>query len=314
MTSQAAASVRPIDEGRLGVLYGLLAYGTWGVAPLFWRALDEVPAIDILGHRVLWALPFLLPLLAWRRRLPELRGLARPRLLTTFGVSGLLLCANWFIFLYSIHSEQTLQASLGYFINPILNVVLGMVFLGERLRPAQWTAVGLATVAVIVMTIDAGTLPWLSLLLAASFGLYGLVRKTAPADALLGSNLEMLLLLPVAALFLTQRWSAGAGEVWTSQPSTAPLLLASGALTAFPLLWFSNSARRVSLTTLGFLQYLAPTGQFALAVWVFREPFRPLQLAGFAVIWTALATFTWDARSTARRNRALRAARVPAAQ
>jgi chloramphenicol-sensitive protein RarD len=306
----ATTVLRQGDEGRVGVLYGLLAYGTWGVAPLFWRALDAVPAIDILGHRVVWGLLFFLLLLAWRRRLRELRRLASPRLIATFGASGLLLGANWFLFLYSIHSGQTLQASLGYFINPILNVLLGMVFLGERLRPAQWAAVSLATVAVVVMTVEAGALPWLSLLLAASFGLYGLVRKTAPADALLGSNLEMLLLLPAAALFLGYRWSSGAGEVWNAQSSTAALLFASGALTAFPLLWFSNAARRVSLTTLGFLQYLAPTGQFALAVWVFHEPFRPLQLAGFAIIWTALATFTWDARSTARRNRALRRAQA----
>ena len=295
------------------MLYGLLAYGTWGIAPLFWRALDAVPPSDILGHRVVWGLLFFLLLLSWRRRLPELSGLARPRLIATFGISGGLLAANWFIFLYAIHTSQTLQASLGYFINPILNVVLGMVFLGERLRPGQWLAVSLATVAVVVMTLEAGALPWLSLLLAVSFGLYGLVRKTAPADALLGSNLETILLLPVAVLFLAHRWSSGALELWTGQTSIAVLLVTSGALTAFPLLWFSNAARRVSLTTLGFLQYLAPTGQFVLAVWVFHEPFRPLQLAGFAIIWTALAAFTWEARSNARRNRAQRRHPVVAA-
>jgi chloramphenicol-sensitive protein RarD len=293
---------------RAGLVYGLLAYGTWGVAPLFWRALDSVSAPDILGHRVVWGLLWFLLLLAWRRRLPELRSLAEPRMLRVFALSGALLTANWFVFLYAIHTERTLQASLGYFINPILNVVLGMVFLAERLRPWQWLAVSLAVAAVAVQTVEAGAVPWLSLLLAGSFGFYGLVRKTAPADALLGSNLEMLILLPVALVYLGARWSQGAAETWTARPAVATLLFASGALTAFPLLWFSNAARRVTLTTLGFLQYLAPTGQFALAVWVFREPFRPLQLVGFALIWSALALFTWDAQRMMRRQRALRRA------
>ncbi|HVS14073.1 MAG TPA: EamA family transporter RarD [Thermoanaerobaculia bacterium] len=296
------------SETRAGLVYGLLAYGTWGVAPLFWRALDSVPPADILGHRVVWGVLWFLALLAWRRRLPELRALAEPRMIRVFALSGTLLAANWFVFLYSIHTERTLQASLGYFINPILNVVLGMVFLGERLRRWQWVAVSLAVAAVAVQTGDAGAIPWLSLLLAASFGFYGLVRKTAPADALLGSNLEMLILLPIALCFLAARGAQGAGATWTAGSTVALLLFASGALTAFPLLWFSNAARRVTLTTLGFLQYLAPSGQLALAVWVFREPFRPLQLAGFALIWCALALFTWDAQRTARRLRIQRRA------
>ena len=244
----------------------------------------------MLGHRILWAALLLFLLLLARGRLADLRQALNRRTLIIFTASAALVAANWFIYIYALYSDQILQASLGYFINPILNVVLGLLFLGERLRPWQWLAVALATAAVGVLAGGAESFPWLSIGLAVSFGLYGLIRKTAPIDALLGTLLETIMLTPVALLLIARTSADGGVEPWTLL-----LLIASGAQTALPLLWFSNAARRMPLSVLGFFQYLAPTCQFLLAVFVYDEPFSQLQLISFGLIWAALIVFSYDA-------------------
>lgn len=233
------------------------------------------------------------------RRGAQLRSLLEPRVLAVFLGSGLLLAANWFTFVYAVVHEEVVQASLGYFLNPILNVVLGMVFLGERLRPGQWLAVCLAGAGVAQLATRGDTFPWLALTLAFSFGFYGLVRKTAPADALLGSVLETALLAPLALLLLAVLYLRG-NAAPPVDPMTVTLFVLAGVLTAVPLLCFSNGARRLTLTTLGFFQYTAPTCQFLLAVLAFGEPFSRLQLRSFLLIWTAVAVFTGEAQLHSR--------------
>jgi chloramphenicol-sensitive protein RarD len=280
----------------LGGLYALAAYGTWGLSPLFWRQLEAIPPLEIIGHRVLWGMLLFFLLLSWRGRRGELAvALRRPRTLGTFALTALLLGINWFLFIYSVYIDRVVEASLGYFINPLLNVVLGFVFLRERPRPVQWLAV-LLTAAGVVRLATTGTgaiegVPWIGLTLAATFGFYGLVRKTAKADALLGSNLETLWMLPPALGYLA--WLTASGQdAWNQAPaSTLVWVPLTGFMTAFPLLCFSNAARRLPLTTLGFFQYIAPTCQFLLAVFAFGEPFTRAELVGFVLIWIALAVF-----------------------
>lgn len=286
-----------------GVLYAIGAYGAWGISPLYWKLLSDLPALEVIAFRVLWGMVLLLGLLYWRRRGGEVReALRSPRVLRAFAVSALLIGINWYLYLYAVYTDQILQASLGYFINPLFNVVLGMVFLHERLRPAQWVAVGLAALAVARLAAQADTFPWISLTLVVSFGVYGLVRKTAPADALLGMNLETGFLVPVAAGYLFLLVGRGDATFVAAQGSLLLLLAFTGVMTALPLLWFSNAARRLPLSTLGFFQYIAPTGQFLLAVLLYREPFSAIQLRSFILIWIALAIFSLEAHFHHRRR------------
>ncbi len=286
-----------------GVLYAVAAYGAWGISPLYWKFLADLPALEVLAFRVVWGMVLLFGLLLWRRRGGEFRqALRSPRVVRTFAVSAVLIGINWYLYLYSVYSDQILQASLGYFINPLFNVVLGMVFLHERLRPAQWVAVGLAALAVARLATQTGAFPWISLTLVVSFGIYGLVRKTAPADALLGMNLETAFLVPVAAGYLFFLLARGEAAFVRAEPSLLGLLAFTGVMTALPLLWFSNAARRLPLSTLGFFQYIAPTGQFLLAVLLYREPFSAVQLQSFILIWIAVAIFSLEAHFRRRRG------------
>jgi chloramphenicol-sensitive protein RarD len=291
----------PQRKALLGALYALGAYGAWGLSPLFWRQLHPIPPLELIGHRVLWGMLLFFLLLTWRGRRPELAAaLRQPKTLATFALTMLLLGSNWFLFIYSVDVGRVVEASLGYFINPLLNVVLGFVFLRERPRPVQWLAVALAAAGVVRLAFTgAGAtegVPWIGLTLAATFGLYGLVRKTTKADALLGSNLETLWIVPPAILYLFWLTTTG-GAIWPQVPWTTLLWIPlTGAMTALPLLWFSNAARRLPLTTLGFFQYLAPTGQFLLAVFAFGEPFSRAELTGFLLIWIALAIFAVESR------------------
>jgi chloramphenicol-sensitive protein RarD len=285
-----------INAALAGGLYATAAYSIWGLAPLVWHALAERPPFELLGHRIVWAMVLYIAILLVRRRGEEIRPLLTLRVLRVFLGSGLLLSVNWFTFIFAVAHEEVLQASLGYFLNPILNVVLGLVFLGERLRPGQWLAVALAVTGVGILAGRGDAFPWLALLLAFSFGFYGLVRKTAPADALLGSTLETALLTPVALLLLAALYRQEGASSLPREPAIAGLLLLTGAITAIPLLCFSHAARRLTLTSLGFFQYLAPTCQFLLAVLAFGEPFSALQLRAFLFIWVAVAIFTVEAR------------------
>lgn len=288
----------------LGLLYAVLAYGWWGAVPIFWKQLTHVPADELLAQRMAWGFVVFAALLIVRGRVRDMgRALRARRTLAVFAVSSALLACNWLTFIYAMATERVLQASLGYFLNPLVSVFLGMLVIGERLRPAQWLAMALSVVGVLQLATQSSEFPWISLVLACSFGLYGLVRKIAPIDALLGSTLEAGMAAPPALAYIAFLALAGRGHFTTSIGETELLLAATGIITACPLLWFANAARRLPLTTLGFLQYLAPTGHFLLAVFVYGEPFTPLHLRAFACIWIGVAVFStdlWTRRATTR--------------
>lgn len=279
-----------------GVLYASLAFVIWGLFPLYFRLLASVPALEVVLHRSVWSLVFVLAVLAWQGRWSWLREVARkPRLLALFAASALLLSTNWLIYVYSVHSQQVVESSLGYFINPLVSVALGVLVLRERLSAAQWVAVALAALGVLWLTWHGGRLPWIALALAFSFGLYGLVRKTAPLGALEGLALETLLLAPLALPALVWWTWAHGGALARGDAALTGWLLLSGPLTAVPLLLFAAGARRIPLALVGMLQYFGPTLQLLVAVWVFDEPFDARRLVGFALIWSALLLVSADA-------------------
>lgn len=283
------ASLRP-------ALHAALAFVIWGLFPLYFRQVASVPALEVLLHRSAWSLVFLFGVLAWLRRYAWLRDVARqPRTLALFAASATLLACNWLVYILAVQRGHVVEASLGYFINPLVNVLLGVLVLHERLRALQWLAVAVAAAGVLWLTWLAGQPPWIALVLAGSFGLYGLMRKTAPLGALEGLALENLLLAPLAVPALLW-WSFARDGVLVAGPaSQIGWLLLSGPLTALPLLWFAGAARRLKLATLGLVQYIAPTLQLMLAVWVFHEPFDTRRLLGFVLIWSALALVSADA-------------------
>jgi chloramphenicol-sensitive protein RarD len=294
MRSPAAAAARTDNEPMpAGPLAAALAYALWGIFPLYIKQIAAVPPLEIVLHRSWWSMVFVFTLLAAARRLAWLRGLGqRRRLLALTALSALLLSANWLLYVWAVNANRVLDASLGYFITPLLNVLLGTLVLHERPRPLQWLAVALAGAGVLWLTLAAGSLPWIALVLAASFGVYGLLRKTAPLGAVEGLALETLLLAPLAGgglawLLWQGRSSFGAGD-W----STDAWLLAGGPFTAVPLLLFAFAARRVTLATLGLLQYLGPSITFLLGIFVYHEPFAPARGVGFALIWAALVVYS----------------------
>jgi chloramphenicol-sensitive protein RarD len=282
-------------RSREGLLYGLAAYGFWGLVPLYFKAIAEVPAEEILAHRIVWSALFLAGLLSvWTRWSELARCFRSPAVLGTLLASTVLIAANWYTFIYAVNIGKILQTSLGYFITPLVSIVLGMVFFRERLRAGQCLAVSLATIGVVNLARAGGQLPWSALTLAGSFGLYGLLRKALAVDGLIGLSVETFLLLPVAAGFLLIRALSGTMVWGEMDPATNVLLALSGVVTAVPLLCFGQAARLLRLSTLGFLQYLAPSLAFLLAVFVFREEFDRDQLLCFAAIWTALAIYSVD--------------------
>lgn len=290
-------------QQRLGVIYGASAYLWWGLVAGYFKAVDHVVPLEVLAHRVVWSLAFLVALLAGRRRFLATFGLlADRRTLATMALTTVLISINWLVFIWSVVSGHLVEASLGYFINPLVNVLLGVVFLGERLRRAQTAAVVLATIGVLWLTVHLGRPPWIALVLAASFGTYGLLRKLAKPSGVEGLALETALLGPLALGFMA--WRQGQGELAFGNAGlgTTLLLLLAGPLTALPLVWFAEGARRLRYATMGFLQYLAPTGQFLLAVLAFGEPFTAGHAAGFGLIWGALGIYSWDTWRGLRRR------------
>jgi chloramphenicol-sensitive protein RarD len=289
---------------RTGVLYALAAYGSWGLIPLFWKTLKSVPAMQVVAHRSVWALLVLLVVLSVRGRLGEVaRAFRSRRQLVWLAASGLLLATNWLVFIWAVNTGHVLESSLGYYVNPLVMVLLGFLFLRERLRPAQVVAVGLATVAVVALAVLTGTAPWVALALALTFGLYGLLRKVAHADALVGLSVETALMAPLALAYLIHEEVAGRSAFGHEGGSISLLLALTGLVTAFPLLWFAHAARRLRYATLGQFQYITPTGHFLLATLLYGEPLTTGHVVAFALIAVALALYSWD---TAR------AARVPA--
>lgn len=289
-----------------GIVYAAFAFFLWGIFPLYFHALRDVPPMEILGHRMLWSLLFLAIVLTVRRQWTWLpRVVRQPRVLMMFVASALLLSANWFVYIWSVHNGHVIDASLGYFINPLINVMLGVLVLKETLRRGQWLAIGLAACGVAWLTWSAGEPPYIALILGLTFGGYGLLRKTAALAALEGLSLETMILFPLALGYVV--WLTATGHntfINTGADSTRWLLAAAGPITAIPLLLFAAGARKISMSALGLLQYLSPTLQALLGVWVFHEAFPPARLAGFLIIWGARALYVaeglWAAR-TARR-------------
>jgi chloramphenicol-sensitive protein RarD len=278
-----------------GILSAALAFLCWGLFPLYFHAIDEVPPLQILAHRMIWSLLFLLVVLTVRRQWGWLRLARQPRVLGVFVGSACLLSINWLIYIWSVNNGHVIEASLGYFINPLVNIMFGSLLLKERLRRAQWLAIAVAALGVAWLTWQAGTVPWIALALASSFGGYGLMRKTAPLGALEGLSFETMVLFPLAAAYVS--WLTLHGQnAFLNTPSNATraLLLAAGPITAIPLLLFASGARQIPLSVLGLLQYLSPTLQFLLGVWLFHEAFTAERLVGFVLIWLALALFALE--------------------
>jgi chloramphenicol-sensitive protein RarD len=305
-------SHRQRAEARKGLIYGLTTYGIWGLMPLYFRAISSVSLAEILAQRIVWCALLLVGLLTLLGRWADVVACVRnPRTLTLLLASAFLVAGNWLIYIYGVSIHQIVQTSLGYFINPLFSVLLGMVFFGERLRPWQWVALLLANVGLIHLIVAVGEVPWIALALAGSFGLYGLVRKIAPVDGVVGLSVETFLLFPLALSAMGYGVLTGPTAFTTQEATVIALLLASGLLTAIPLICFGEAARRLPLTTMGFLQYLAPSMQFLLAVILFEEPFLPAQQISFGCIWAALALFSIESIVTTR-QRALRLRPRPA--
>jgi chloramphenicol-sensitive protein RarD len=280
---------------RTGILSAALAFLCWGLFPLYFHAIGDVPAMQILANRMLWSLAFLLIVLGLRRQWSWLEQVRQPRIFWSFVASALLLAANWLLYIWAVNNGHVIEASLGYFITPLVNIMFGFLLLKERLRPFQWGVIALAALGVAWLTWQSGSVPWVALFLAATFGGYGLLRKTAALGALEGLSFETMVLFPLALAYIA--WLTLHGEnafLNTGSESTRWLLIASGPITAIPLLLFANGARRIPLSILGLLQYLAPTIQFLLGVLLFKEAFTADRLVGFAMIWAALALFAGE--------------------
>jgi len=293
-----------------GILYGLSAYVLWGMFPLFFKQLQAASAIEVVLHRMVWSLVFVLIVLAVLRRWNWLGDVRRsPALLGKFAVSALLLAANWLSYVWAVNNGHVLDASLGYFILPLINVALGFIFLHERPRKAQWVAFALAATGVLWMAVQSGHVPWLALLIAMTFGFYGLMRKTATLGALEGMSLETMLLAPLAVVALLWAGPSGPGSQWPAHDAhTWLFFLLSGPVTAIPLLLFAAGARRVPLSTMGFLQYITPSILALMGVFLYGEPFAGPRAVGFVFIWVALALYTAEGLWAGRRAAAARAA------
>lgn len=301
-----------MPETRRGFLLGAAAYGMWGLFPLYWPLLDPAGAVEILAHRVVWSLVVMAALVLVLRRARRLRAmLSSPRRLTLLTVASVVIGLNWGMFIWGVNNERVVEVSLGYFINPLVTVLIGVVVLKERLRTPQWVALGIAAVAVIGLTLEYGRLPWVALVLALSFGTYGLMKKQAHAGAVESLTFETAVLTPVALGYLVWLGSQGASHAGSEGPGHLALLVGTGVVTAIPLLCFGAAATRISLTTIGLLQYTTPSLQFAIGVFVYGEPMPPSRLAGFLLVWVALAVFTADA--VRHRRRQLRRAAEAAA-
>ncbi len=294
-------STTPPAALNLGPPAAAIAYVLWGLFPLYIKQVALVPPLEIVLHRSAWSLVFVVGLLALLRRFAWLRpALSQPSTLGVFALSALLLAGNWLLYVWAVNSGRVLDASLGYFINPLFNVVLGYAVLHERPRPAQWAAVALAAAGVLWLALGAGHVPWVSLVLAASFGFYGLLRKTAPLGAIEGLALETLLLAPLAVGGLLWLSFTGQNHFGHGNNPLDLLLMLAGPFTAVPLLLFAFGARRITLATLGLLQYLGPSIQFLLGVYLYHEPFNASRGAGFALIWLALVIYSAESWRAAR--------------
>ncbi len=284
-----------------GVLYGIVAYGLWGLFPIYWKALQSVRPEEILCHRTIWSLFFLLALLVYRKRVRGLLSKLSPGIVLIFMLTGGILFLNWYIFIWAVNGGHILDASLGYFINPLVSVLLGIGFLRERPRRWQWISIALVGIAVVVLTVGYGVFPWIALVLAVSFGFYGYLRKIAVLSSLEGLSLEVVLLFVPALVFLLYLERNGHAAFGHASAFVTFLLVMAGVVTPMPLLFFASAARRITLTNLGFLQYLSPTCQLILGVALYGEKLPQFRAIGFALVWASLAIYTVDVFVARRR-------------
>jgi len=292
---------------RLGFLAALAAYGLWGFLPVYFKLLGHVAPADMLAHRIVWSVPTGLAFIALASRWADLGAALKLARLKWLLLSGLLIGTNWFLYIWAVGEGRVMEASLGYYINPLVSVLLGFLVLGERLRPAQWLAVGLAAIGVAMMTPAFGRLPWVALVLCTSFALYGLIRKQVQVDGRAGFVVEAALLFPLAALWLVVQAvtaAPGAAGPFGTSAWDIPALIAAGPVTAIPLILFAVAAKRLMLATIGMMQYIAPTLQFLIAL-LYGEPFTAGHALAFSFIWGALILFTVDSVLGNRRARRL---------
>ncbi len=288
-----------------GILYAIGAYVTWGVFPVYWKLLHQVPALQLISHRIVWSFLFLLGFILVTRQWQTFRSaISSRRILLIYFAAAILIGVNWLTYVWAVNAGFIVETSLGYFINPLLNVLLGVIFFRERLRAFQWIPVVMAAVGVIYLTVSYGRLPWIALTLAFSFGFYGLVKKMAPLGSLFGLSLETGILFLPAIGWLLYSESLGQGAFLHAGTGSDLLLVGAGLVTTIPLLMFASAAQRIPLSMLGIIQYIAPTLQFLLGVLAYKEPFTHTQLIGFGIVWVALLLFWGEGFLTARRRRA----------
>jgi chloramphenicol-sensitive protein RarD len=287
-----------------GVILAASAFLIWGLSPIYWKALAGVPAFEILMHRMIWSFVFLAPLVLLQGHLKDLIGaLTSGRTLSILFLTTLIVGGNWFLYIWAINSDHILQTSLGYYITPLVNVLLGVVFLKERLRRLQLVAVGLAAVGVTYLTLSYGQFPWVALALAFSFGFYGLIRKVASVGPLVGLTVETLLLSIPASTYLLYLDHTGRGAFLHAGTTISLMLMGAALMTGLPLLLFTMGTKLLRLATVGFLQYIAPSCTFLLAVFIYHEPLVPAQLCTFGLIWTALAIYSYDSVKVYKNNK-----------
>jgi chloramphenicol-sensitive protein RarD len=275
-----------------GILYGIGAYVLWGFFPIYWKFLHVVPALQVIGHRISWSFIVLILFILLTKQWQDFRAVAfHPKTVATYAIAGVLLSINWLVYVWGVNAGFIVETSLGYFINPLLSVLLGVIFLRERLRLAQWIPVVIAAIGVLYLTFVYGRLPWIALSLAFSFGIYGLVKKIAPLGSLYGLTLETAMVFPAALIYLLFVNSTGEGAFLHDGLTIDLLLAGAGIVTTIPLLMFASAAKQIPLSMVGILQYIAPTLQFLIGVFIYKEPFDQAHLIGFGIVWLALVIF-----------------------
>ena len=276
-----------------GILYGIGAYALWGFFPIYWKVLHPVSALQVIGHRISWSFILLVAFIVITKQWQDFRSVAltSAKTIGIYAIAGVLLTINWLVYVWGVNQGFIVETSLGYFINPLLSVLLGVIFLRERLRLAQWIPVIIAAAGVIYLTFVYGRLPWIALSLAFSFGFYGLVKKLAPLGSLYGLTLETGIVFPAAVIYLIVMQINGAGAFLHDSALIDLFLVGAGVVTTIPLLMFASAAKQIPLTVVGLLQYIAPTLQFLIGIFIYKEPFDQSHLIGFAVVWVALIIF-----------------------
>lgn len=284
-----------------GILSGIGAYALWGFFPIYWKYLHDVPALQVIGHRIGWSFILLIVVILVSGQWKEFRSaVSQPKVIGIYSIAAVLLSVNWLVYVWGVNAGFIVETSLGYFINPLLSVLLGVIFLRERLRPAQWIPVSIAAIGVIYLTTVYGRLPWIALSLAFSFGFYGLAKKLAPLGSLHGLTLETGIVFPAALVYLLIVEANGHGAFLHNSTLIDLFLIGAGVVTTIPLLMFASAARQIPLTLIGLLQYIAPTLQFLIGVFLYKEPFDRSHFIGFGIVWVALIVF-WVENYLSRR-------------